>query len=84
MPVTTQAFKGWLKSSNNMKITSYASVLRLTHEAITNSTPLSDLDKKSIHFFTNICKNIIPVIETDTTNNTAAEASTAWANISSI
>ena len=84
MLVTIQAFKGWLKSSTNMKLSSHASVLRLTHEGITNFTSLSDFDKKSIQLLRQICKNGIAEIHEDTPNNIAAEAAVPIANISSI
>ena len=84
MPVTTQAFKGWLKSSTNMKLSSDASVLRLTHEGITNFTSLSDFDKKSIQLLPQICKNGIAEILEDIPNNIAPEAAVPGANISSI
>ena len=67
MPVTSQAFKGWLKSSTNVKLTSDASVLRVTHECITNFASLSDFDKKSIENLPSVCKNSIPTIEVDPT-----------------
>ena len=84
MPVTTQAFKGWLKSSNNIKLSSDASVLRVTHEGITNFASLSDFDKKSIENLPSVCKNSIPAIEADPTNSITREASVAGENVSSI
>ena len=84
MPVTTQAFKGWLKSSNNIKLSSDASVLRVTHEEINNFTSMSDFDKKSIENLPSVCKNTIPATEADPTNSIAPEASVAGANVSSI
>ena len=84
MPVTTQAFKGWLKSSTNMKLSSDASVLRLTHEGITNFDSLSDFDKNSIQLLPQTCKNGIAAIVSDLPNNVAAEAAVPGANVSSI
>jgi len=84
MPVTTQAFKAWLKSSTNMKLSSDASVLRLTHEGITNFASLSDFDKKSIQLLPQICKNSIPAIVEDIPNNITAEVAIPGANVSSI
>ena len=82
MPVTTQAFKGWLKSSNNIKLSSDASALRVTHEGITNFASLSDFCKKSIEILPIICKNIILAIEGDATNSIVADASIPRTNIS--
>ena len=84
MPVTNQAFKGWLKSSNNIKLSSDALVIRVTHEGITNFASLSDFDKKSIENLHSVYKNRIPAIEADPTNSIASEASVAGANVSSI
>ena len=84
MPVTSQAFKAWLKSSTNIKPSSDASVLRVTHESITNFASLSDFDKKIIENLPSICKNSISAIEADPTNSIAPEASVAGVNVSSI
>ena len=67
-----------------MKLSSDASVLRLTHEGITNFAPLTDFDKKSIQFLPQICKNGIPAIAEDVANNIAAEGAVPGANVSSI
>ena len=81
MSVTTQAFKGWLKSSNNLKLSSDASVIHLTHEGITKFLSLCYLDEKSIQWLPNILKNSIPIIDEDTTNNIGAEASVSGASM---
>ena len=84
MPVTVQCFKGWLKSSNNMKLRSGASVLRLTYEHVTKFASLHDLDNKSIQNFPIICKKITPAIEAEATNIMSVESSTTGAKIFSI
>ena len=84
MPVTTQAFKGWLKSSNNIKLSSDDSVLRVTHEGITNVASLSEFDKKSIENLPSVFKNRIAVMEEDATNVIASEGSVSGASISMI
>ena len=84
MPVTSQAFKAWLKASTNIKLSSDAAVLRVTHEGITNFASLSDFDKKSIENLPGVCKNSIPAIEADPTNSIASETSVAGANVSLI
>ena len=84
MPVSTQSFKGWLKSANNMKLSSHASVVRLTHEGITNFASLSGFDKNIIQDLSRIYKNSIPVIDACTYNDIGAESAISGANTSSI
>ena len=84
MPVTTQTFKGWLKYSNNMKISSDASAVRLTHEGVTKSASLSGFDKKSIENLPSVCKNSIPAIEADASNSIAAKSYASGVKISSM
>ena len=84
MAVTTQTFKAWLKSANNIKLSSDAAVLRVTHEGITNFVSLSDFDKTSIENLPRVCKNSIPAIEADPSNSISAETYVAGANVSLI
>ena len=84
MQVTSQSFKAWLKASTNIKLSSDAAVLRVTHEGITNFAYLSDFDEKSIENLPGVCKNGIPAIEADPSNNIASETSVAGANVSLI
>lgn len=84
MVQTSAAFKNWLKSSANMKLSSDAAVNRILHEGITNFGSLSDFDKKSIQYLPGICKNSIPQVAADRANNVAAEGAVNGANISSI
>ena len=58
----TQSFKAWLKASTNMKLSSDASVLRLTKEGITNFESLTDFDKKSMERLPATCKVAITAI----------------------
>ena len=67
-----------------MNLSSDASVLRLTHEGITNFASLSNFDKKSSQNFPNTCKNGMPVIEVDSTNNIGSKASVVGSSVSSI
>ena len=83
MPITTQAFKEWSKSSNKMNLSSDDSVIRLAHEGITNFASLSDFGKKSIENFPTVCNNSVPTIETDVSSSIAAEALISGANMSS-
>ena len=84
MLVTTQAFKRWLKSSNNMKLSSDAVVPHLTHEGIANLVHPSDFNKKRIKCLPNVFKNSIPDIDADSSNNVGVEAAISRARISSI
>ena len=67
-----------------MKLSSDGSVLRLTHEGITNYASLADFDKKSIQYLPQICRERIPEILEDAANGIAAEAAVPGANVSSI
>jgi uncharacterized protein YjaG (DUF416 family) len=84
MVVVTNAFKSWLKSSTNMKLSSDASVLRLTHEGITNYDTLIDFDTKSIERLPTTCKETITAIVADEDAGVTAEPAIAGANLSSI
>ena len=84
MVTTTAAFRTWLKSAPNMKLSSDASVARVTHEGITNYDSLKDFDKAAIKNFPKVCKETINAIPADTANNIQAEAEVPGANVSSI
>ncbi len=83
-PTVTNAFRSWLKSNPNMKLSSDAAVNRITYEGITNFESLLDFDDKSIESLSTICKETIPEITEDIGNGIAAEAEVNGANISSI
>ena len=80
----TAAFKNWLKSSTNIKLSSDAAVTRVTHEGITNFESLLDFDKKSLQLLPSICKETVLAIQADPANNVSAEPQVAGANISAI
>ena len=82
--VNTQAFNGWLKSSNNMKLSSDALVLCITHEGITSFASLSAFDKKSIYCLANIYKNVIPDIDADASNNIISACAVARVSMPSV
>lgn len=84
MVAVTQAFKSWLKSGTNMKLSSDAAVLRLTHEGITNYDSLLDFDTKSIERLPATCKEKINAIIDDADAGITAEPEIAGANLSSI
>ena len=81
---TTAAFRPWLKGNLNMKLSSDASVLRLTHEGITSLDSLTDFDDKAIKLLPKVCKDNIDAIVADVPNGIAAENAVNGANISSI
>ena len=45
MVTTSATFRSWLKASTNMKLSSDASALRVTHEGITSYDTIVDFDK---------------------------------------
>ena len=78
MVQTTAAFRNWLKFNPNMKLSSDAAVLCITHdEGITKYESLLDFDKKSIQKLPVTCRSGIPVIIADAPNGIAAEAAVA-------
>jgi hypothetical protein len=83
-PAVTIAFKSWLKGNTGMKLSSDASVNRITYEGITNYDSLLDLDTKSIQSLASICKESIPLIEADAVAGIEAENAVPGANINTI
>ena len=81
---TSATFRTWLKGNPNMKLSSDASVLRLTHEGITTLDSLTDFDDKAIKLLPKVCKDGIDAIVADAPNGIAAEPAVNGANISSI
>ncbi len=67
-----------------MKLSSDASVLRLTKEGITNFESLTDFDKKSLERLPATIKESIDAIAADPQNNIAAENAVPGATLSSI
>ena len=84
MVTTISTFRSWLKASTNMKLSSDASVLRLTHEGVTSYDTLVDFDKAAIKNLPRVCKGSIDAISADMSNNVQAEAAVPGANVSSI
>ena len=84
MVVVSAAFRSWLKASTNMKLSSDASVTRVTHEGITDFRSLIDFDKETIQNLPKVCKQGIDAIAADPANNVVAEAEIPAANVSSI
>ena len=82
-PVVSASFKQYLKSANNIKLSSDAAVNRIIYEGLTNFESLTDFDKKSIESLTATCKEKIPAI-TDIAAGITAEIEIAGANVSSI
>lgn len=67
-----------------MKLSSDASVLRVTHEGITNYDSLRDFDKESLLNLPKVCRQTIAAIPDDPANNITAEPEVPGANVSSI
>ena len=84
MVTTSATFRSWIKSSTNMKLSSDASVLRVTHEGITSYETLVDFDKAAIKNLPRVCKGYIDAISADIANNFQAEAAVPGVNVSSI
>ena len=83
-PIVSASFKQYLKSANNIKLSSDAAVNRIIYEGLTNFDSLTDFDKKSIESLTATCKERIPAITADAAAGITAEIAIAGANISSI
>lgn len=84
MPVVTNAFKNWLKGSNNMRLNTDVAVVRITHEGITTYLSLCDFDQKSLQNLPSICKEDIPAVTADAANGITEEDAVTGANIPSI
>ena len=85
MPVVvTAAFKSWLKSNKNMKLSSDSAVKQLSCKGITTFTSLEYFDRKAIQSLSSICKEKIPAIAEDVAVGITAEQEVSGANISSI
>ena len=84
MVTTSATFRSQLKASTNMKLSSDASVLRVTHEGITSYDTLVDFDKAAIKNIPRVCQGSIDEIAADRANNAQAEAALPGANVSSI
>ena len=84
MVTTSATFRSWIKASTNMKFSSDASVLRVTHEGITSYNTLVDFDKADIKNLPRVCKEYIDAIAADTEDSVQDEAAVPGANVSSI
>ena len=60
MMTTSATFRSWIKASTNMKLSSDASVLRVTHEGITSYDTLVDFDKVAIKNLPRVLYEVIP------------------------
>ena len=69
----TVAFRSWLKVSTSMKLSSNDSVIRVTHESITDFSSLVDFDKETIQSLPKVYKTTIDTIAADLTNIVTAE-----------
>ena len=62
MVTTSATFRYWLNASTNMKLSSDALVLRVTHEGITSYDTLVDFNKVDIKNLPRVCKGSIDAI----------------------
>ena len=81
---TTPAFRNWLKQSTNMKLSSDASVLRITHEGVTDLSSLRDFDKDSVESLPRACSHAIIAVVADPDNGIEAEPAVPASNISTV
>ena len=84
MVTTSPQFRAWLKQATNMKLSSDASVARITHEGITDLESLRDFDKATITSLQRACSHAIAAIPVDLANGIQAEAAVAASNVSTI
>ena len=84
MVTTSATFRTWLKASTNMKLSSDASVLRVTHGGITSYDTLVDFEKAVIKNLPRVCKGSIGAFAADIANNVQAESAVPDSNISYI
>ena len=84
MVTTSETFRSWFKASTNMKLSSDASVLRVSHEGITSYDTLVDFDKAAIKNIPRVCKGPIDAIAANIANNVQAESAVPGASIRSL
>ncbi len=85
MPVVVPiAFKAWLKSNSDMKLSLYTAVKWLTGEGIDTFKSLEDFDRKAIQSVPSVCKERIPAMTVDVAAGMTVENEVPGANISSI
>ena len=82
--VTNAQFRGWLKSAVNMKLSSYASVLRITYEGLKKFDSFTDFDRESIESLGKAYSKTIDDIIADPPNGIQAENEVPQTNISTI
>ena len=85
MPIViNNQFRSWLKSAANMKISSDASVLRITYEVLTNFQYFMSFDCVSIKSLSKDCSNNIDAIVADVPNGIASKNAIPGTSISTI
>ena len=58
MPVTTQAFKSWIKYNTDIRLSSDDVVIRIASEGITTFASLLDFDLRASSTFQELVKSI--------------------------
>ena len=81
MVTTSATFRSWLKASTNMKLSSDASVLRVTHEGLASYDTFVEFDKAAIKNLPRVYKGYFDAIASDISNNVQAEAAVPGANV---
>ena len=85
MPIATNnQYRSCTKSAVNMKLSSNASVMRITYEVLTNFQSFMDFDHNSIKSLSKACRKNIYRIISDAPNGIAAENDVLGTNISKI
>ena len=82
--VTNNQYCLWLKSAANMKLSSYASVLRITYEGLTNFQSFMDFNRDSIESLSKDCSKNVDRIIADFPNGIAAKNAVLGTNISTV
>ena len=70
--LTNNQYRSWLKSAENMKLSSNASVMIITYEVLTKFQLFMDLDRNSIKSLSKACSKNIDSIIADFSDGIAA------------
>ena len=83
-PVISASFQQYLKSANNMKLSSDAAVVQIIYKSLTNFENIQYFDKKSIESLTSTCEGKVPAITEGLVAGISVEQEIAGAEVSSI
>ena len=82
--VANNQFRSWLKIASNMKLSSDASILRITYEGLTKFQSFMEFDCDNIESLSKACSKDIDMIVADVPNEISAENAVPGTNISTI